>query len=502
MPSNSSPYSYVRYVSSGTGPFAINFDYLTSSHLSVSVNGSTLASTAYTVDTNANTVTLSSPAAANSVIIIQRSTPKGKSGFQTDVADFSDGSVLKAEDLDQAALGLLYVAQEADDSGSANSLSKDLQDNKFDALNANIKNVATPTTEDHAVTKQYVDGLSLYNSPTPLSVYTFTGDTTTTDFVMDPAPASTDPKAFIVDVGGVAQRPTTDYTISGTTLTFGTAPPTATITVRNIGVARDTLAQPLVADGSAATLTLKEKSGQTSANLVEFKSAADVVIASVSKTGSAGFVDLSASGDVAVAGTTALAGDVNAASNATVGGTLTASGIMNVVGALQFNGQAGIKIHSIGQFELISDTTFAYNNSQVDDDSAYMVSGLKYEVTPHSANSKFLIIGDALVGAVGTVNGTKAGGRAAISLNNTAAKGSSHNGTIIGSNPFFQSYIAGGDFITSPLPVTKLYTPGSAASFRLDIVHRNYLAGGGSVNTGQSTVYLSHRPIFIVEFSS
>ena len=91
MPSNSSPFSFVRYESSGTGPFAINFDYLSTSHLSVSVNGVTLASSGFTIDANANTVTLASPAAAGSVIIIQLTTPKGKSGFQTDVADFSDG---------------------------------------------------------------------------------------------------------------------------------------------------------------------------------------------------------------------------------------------------------------------------------------------------------------------------------------------------------------------------------------------------------------------------
>lgn len=503
MPSNSSPYSYVRYVSSGTGPFAINFDYLTSSHLSVSVNGSTLASTAYTVDTNANTVTLSSPAAANSVIIIQRSTPKGKSGFQTDVADFSDGSVLKAEDLDQAALGLLYVAQEADDSGSANSLSKDLQDNKFDALNANIKNVATPTTEDHAVTKQYVDGLSLYNSPTPLSVYTFTGDTTTTDFVMDPAPASTDPKAFIVDVGGVAQRPTTDYTISGATLTFGTAPPTATITVRNIGVARDTLAQPLVADGSAATLTLKEKSGQTSANLVEFKSAADVVIASVSKNGSAGFVDLSASGDVAVAGTTALAGNVNATSNATVGGTLTASGIMNVVGALQFNGEAGLKIHDLHQFDLYTvngqpDFNFETNSST----SQFMVSGLRLSITPRSSSSKFFICGG--VQAFAKANGAtpssnyRCGAAVTLALNNTANKGSIHNGTEVGGVKYFINYVSGSGFTYQTLGMECTVNPYTSSPITLDVVHR----GSANLETSEAAITLSSRHIFAIEYSS
>ena len=226
MPSDSSPYSYVRYVSAGTvGPYSINFDYLDSSHLAVSVDGVTIDPSAYTLDTNANTVTFGATSSAKSgtVVVIQRTTPTGKSGFQTDVADFSDGSVLTAADLDQATLGLLYIAQEADDGGTTNALNKDKTDLKWDAESLNIKNVPTPTDELEATNKQYVDALSLYNSPTPLQIYSFTSDGSAT-YTMDPAPGSTDPKTFIVDVGGVSQRPTTDYTVPNGVLTFGVAP--------------------------------------------------------------------------------------------------------------------------------------------------------------------------------------------------------------------------------------------------------------------------------------
>ena len=501
MPSNSSPFSFVRYESSGTGPFSINFDYLSTSHLSVSVNGVTLASSGFTIDTNANTVTLASPAAAGSVIIIQRTTPKGKSGFQTDVADFSDGSVLKAEDLDQAALGLLFVAQEADDSGSTNALNKDLQDNKFDALNTNIKNVATPTTDDHAVTKQYVDGLSLYNSPTPLSVYSFNGDGTAGPYALSPAPQSTDPKAFIVDVGGVAQRPTTDYTISGATITFGAAiASNVSITVRNIGVARDTLAQPIVADGSAAALTVKEKSGQTSANLQEWQNSSGSVLANVATDGDATFVDVNATGNVASTGTM------------TSGGTLTASGILNVVGALQFNGQAGIKIHGITKFDLVdangnstSDTTEPIATNTTDSDANLVIAGLRVTLTPKSSSSKFLILG-ALNGAAdtngaNTTSQSRAGMRATLILNNTPSngKGNTHDGTRIGPQYKFINYVVGGGFIHGSLPIQTLYEPASTSQFTLDVAFRSERTG--SILTSESRAILANQFVVAIEFS-
>ena len=503
MPSNSSPFSFVRYESSGTGPFSINFDYLSTSHLSVSVNGVTLASSGFTIDTNANTVTLTSPAAAGSVIIIKRTTPKGKSGFQTDVADFSDGSVLKAEDLDQAALGLLFVAQEADDSGSTNALNKDLQDNKFDALNTNIKNVATPTTDDHAVTKQYVDGLSLYNSPTPLSVYSFNGDGTAGPYALSPAPQSTDPKAFIVDVGGVAQRPTTDYTISGATITFGAAiASNVSITVRNIGVARDTLAQPIVADGSAAALTVKEKSGQTSANLQEWQNSAGSVLANVATDGDATFVDVNATGNVASTGTM------------TSGGTLTASGILNVVGALQFNGQTGIKIHGITKFDLVdangNSTSVATNptaTNTVEGDAQYVIAGIRATLTPQSSSSTFLIVGSmsgaCAAGGAGATTQSRAGMRGALILNNTPSngRGNIHNGTRTGAQYLFIQYVQGGGFVHGAIPILGFIGAQGGSQFTLDVAFQSVYDSGANIVTSESRAILGNRSVFAIEFS-
>lgn len=57
--------------------------------------------------------------------------------------------------------------------------------------------------------------------PTEVNVRTATGDGSTTDFTV--TQNSTVDKV-IVTVNGVVQTPTTDYTISGTTLTFIAAP--------------------------------------------------------------------------------------------------------------------------------------------------------------------------------------------------------------------------------------------------------------------------------------
>ena len=54
---------------------------------------------------------------------------------------------------------------------------------------------------------------------------TFTGDGSTLLFTMTISVAN--PEDILVFVGGVFQIPTTSYTVSGTNITFGSAPPTA-----------------------------------------------------------------------------------------------------------------------------------------------------------------------------------------------------------------------------------------------------------------------------------
>jgi hypothetical protein len=65
---------------------------------------------------------------------------------------------------------------------------------------------------------RYIQGK---DRPTEINVRTETGDGSTTGFTVT---QNQTVDKVLVSINGVLQKPTTDYTISGTTLTFGTAP--------------------------------------------------------------------------------------------------------------------------------------------------------------------------------------------------------------------------------------------------------------------------------------
>ena len=70
--------------------------------------------------------------------------------------------------------------------------------------------------------------------PTEVNVRTGTGDGSTTDFTVT---QNMTVNKVIVTINGLMQKPTTDYTISGTTLTFAVAPVSgAEITVRYLPI--------------------------------------------------------------------------------------------------------------------------------------------------------------------------------------------------------------------------------------------------------------------------
>jgi len=344
-------YSYDRYTSTGQASFAITFDYLSSEHIKIYLDGA-LQSTGYTIDTGTNQVTFTSAPGSGTVVLVQRVTPKTKADYQAQIADFANGSVLTESDLDNAVLGLLYITQEAEDSGATNAISKDLADNTWDAEDTRIKDVGTPTAALDAVTKQYVDGLSLYNDAISVpQKWSFSGDTVETDFTLSsPDPASADVDMYVVDIDGVVQKPTTDFTISATTLTFGSAPASGTnnITVRNFGVARDILAQPIQPDSTSTVgLTVKGLASQT-ANLQNWTDSADAVKASVDKDGN---LDL-------------------------------------LTGALQIAGVSAIQVYQIVEAE-----SFGSSDYSITATGARKVVGLRATITPKVSSSKLLVIG-------------------------------------------------------------------------------------------------------------
>ena len=101
----------------------------------------------------------------------------------------------------------------------------------------------------NADTSAWVDVGIVFN-PT-LNVFSGTGSQTAFTLSLNPGTAY----ALIVSVSGVVQKPGTDFTVSGTTLTFTTAPPSGTnnISVQNFGSA-GTVNVP--AAGSVTTSTL------------------------------------------------------------------------------------------------------------------------------------------------------------------------------------------------------------------------------------------------------
>jgi len=241
-------YSYNRYESTGQSEFAITFDYLSTDHIDVYLD-SVEQTTGFAIDAGTNKVTFTSAPSSGTVVLIKRVTPKTKAEYQSQIADFQDGSVLTESDLDTAVLGLLFISQEAEDSATSDALGLDQLDQNWTAESKRIKMVGTPTGGTDAVTKEYVDGLELYNSPSVPQLYSFTATASQTDFVLSPAPTSTDVRSFIVDLEGVVQKPTTDFTISGSTLTLVTgATVDHVLTVRNIGVTRD-----IISDSASTT---------------------------------------------------------------------------------------------------------------------------------------------------------------------------------------------------------------------------------------------------------
>jgi hypothetical protein len=93
------------------------------------------------------------------------------------------------------------------------------------------------------------------NQPKYLNVpiYTATGNGTTTAHTLTWTPGTVN--TVIVFLSGVQQRPTTDYTISGTTLTFTSAPPNG-VNITVVGLAMGALYKP--ADNTVETISIQD----------------------------------------------------------------------------------------------------------------------------------------------------------------------------------------------------------------------------------------------------
>lgn len=195
---------------------------------------------------------------------------------------FTDGSVLKASDLNTQNNQFLFAIQEALDTGSS-SLPIG-PDNKYDAGGRAIKNVGSPSNAYDVATLEYVNNVLTYGTGAtlPQAWYFTSGPLTNsgadrTYTLQSPTPATDVANMFLVEVRGVLQRPATDYTVTEnngvyTLRLFGAAQGQQNtgfadgtpVTVRNFGASRNVLATPFkAADISKVSLEIERLPSQT-----------------------------------------------------------------------------------------------------------------------------------------------------------------------------------------------------------------------------------------------
>jgi hypothetical protein len=138
--------SYESYPGNGViNTFSVPFQYLSKAHVKVYING--VEDTTFTWLTSASIQTSTIPP-NGSVVLIERQTPTSPQ------VDFVDGSTLTESILDTATIQSLYVSEESKDS-LTDVLQLDTGDNKVDAKNKVIKNVADPVNPQDAATKSW-----------------------------------------------------------------------------------------------------------------------------------------------------------------------------------------------------------------------------------------------------------------------------------------------------------------------------------------------------------
>jgi|14BtaG_2_1085337.scaffolds.fasta_scaffold00071_46 hypothetical protein len=141
-------FSYQDYTGdNSTTTFSIPFTYTATSEISVTVDG--VAQTGLSFP-SASQVTLTSAPASGTLVQVRRTT-----SLTARAVDFASGSVLTEEDLDNSSIQTFHASQEAIDRAN-DSIAVD-DDDKYDAQNKVIKNVATPTNANDATNKSYVD---------------------------------------------------------------------------------------------------------------------------------------------------------------------------------------------------------------------------------------------------------------------------------------------------------------------------------------------------------
>lgn len=248
--------------SGGQSNFTFTSPYIARDHIHVYID--LVETTAFTFASDF-VITLDTPLAVASTVRIRRITPSEEA-----LVDFVNGSVLGETDLDTATLQVLYVMQETADIQALDSI-RSVRAPAIEVagilempLIANRKNNFLYFDAAGNPTVNAWTGTTLAFSPT---VQLLSGTGAQTAFTLSSPPGAS--AALLVAISGVTQTPQTDFTVSGSTLTFTTAPPvgTSNIMVQNFGVAREVNTVPasgitdpstisVTATGSTASRTL------------------------------------------------------------------------------------------------------------------------------------------------------------------------------------------------------------------------------------------------------
>ena len=276
-------YNTYTTTNSTTTDFVYTFSTISTAHTKVSVNG-VVQTTGYSLlgsggsgspsTETGGMVRFDSAVANGAVVTVYRETPIVSEGLPV---DFVDGSILTEADLDKNFNSLLYAAQEeVEDAG----ITLDPSYANWDAENKKITGGIAGTSSTDFVTVQQLEQVELYGPQAAPQGWAFTTTSAAqTVFVLDSTsgtggsdlPTSTNENLYIVEVGGVIQRATTDFTVAldtdgqyKLTLTSGLDEANVPVIVRNFGVSRQIVEQPLIPnDTSSVGLKINSNSGQT-----------------------------------------------------------------------------------------------------------------------------------------------------------------------------------------------------------------------------------------------
>jgi hypothetical protein len=152
----------------------------------------------------------------------------------------------------------------------------------FTATNGTSFTLATAANLGDIVQAEVFNSLNLYET---ITADTFSGNGVQTTFIMSVAPAS--PASTLVAISGVVQNPS-NYTVSSTSLTFLTAPPSGTnnISARYLGVPAAGVVQTNIANTFTALQTFAGSS-----SVADLKTSNIIETVTVSATAATGTIN-------------------------------------------------------------------------------------------------------------------------------------------------------------------------------------------------------------------